>query len=56
VNADDDLVEAWRSLSSNDYNPIPGMAEGKFVGLLSRADVVRYLQTRKELGIDKRPL
>ncbi len=56
VNADDDLVEALRSLSSNDYNQIPVMAEGKFVGLLSRADVVRYLQTRKELGIDKRPL
>jgi Zn-dependent protease/CBS domain-containing protein len=51
VNQDDDLNGALRTLAQDDLNQIPVMGSGKMVGLLSRANVLRYLQTRQELGI-----
>ena len=51
VNENDDLNAALQLLSKNDLNQIAVMANGKFVGLLSRADVIRYLHTRQELGM-----
>jgi Zn-dependent protease/CBS domain-containing protein len=51
VNENDDLNAALQQLSKNDLNQIAVMANGKFVGLLSRADVIRYLHTRQELGM-----
>lgn len=51
VNQNDDLSAALRTLAQKDLNQIPVMGDGKLVGLLSRADVIRYLQTRQELGI-----
>ena len=55
VNETDDLNGALRILASKGLNQIPVMADGKLVGLLSRADVIRYLQTRQELGIRNNP-
>ncbi len=55
VNQDDDLSQALRTLAQKDLNQIPVMGEGKLVGLLSRADVIRYLHTRQELGIKQNP-
>jgi Zn-dependent protease/CBS domain-containing protein len=54
VDQDDDLNNALKTLAQKDLNQIPVMGAGKLVGLLSRADVIRYLQTRKELGIKPR--
>ncbi len=51
VNENDDLNGALRILAQNGLNQIPVMGDGHLVGLLSRADVIRYLQTRQELGI-----
>jgi Zn-dependent protease len=51
INQDDDLSNAFRILASKGLNQIPVMGDGRLVGLLSRADVIRYLQTRQELGI-----
>jgi len=51
VNQDDDLNSALKILAENGLNQIPVMADGHLVGLLSRADVIRYLQTRQELGL-----
>jgi len=55
VNDNDDLNGALRILASKGLNQIPVMANGQLVGLLSRADVIRYLQTRQELGIRDNP-
>jgi Zn-dependent protease len=55
VNENDDLNGALRILASKGLNQIPVMANGQLVGLLSRADVIRYLQTRQELGIRDNP-
>jgi Zn-dependent protease/CBS domain-containing protein len=55
VNENDDLNGALRILASNGLNQIPVMADGHLVGLLSRADVIRYLQARQELGIRQNP-
>ncbi len=54
VNENDDLNNALRILGQNSLNQIPVMGDGHLVGLLSRSDVIRYLQTRQELGIRNR--
>jgi len=52
VNSEDDLNGALKILAQNGLNQIPVMDnKGDLVGLLSRADVIRYLQTRQELGV-----
>ncbi len=51
VNENDDLNNALRSLGQRDLNQIPVMGNGKLVGLLSRSDIIRYLQMHQELGI-----
>ncbi len=54
VDQEADLNDALRQLGQNSLNQIPVLYQGKLVGLLSRADVIRYLQTRQELGIKPR--
>jgi len=51
VKEDDDLSGALKVLAENGLNQIPVLSEGRLAGLLSRADVLRYLQTKQELGI-----
>jgi len=51
VDQDDDMNGALRTLAGKDLNQIPVMGGGKLVGLLSRSDVIRYMQARQELGI-----
>jgi Zn-dependent protease/CBS domain-containing protein len=51
VNEDDDMNSALRTLAQKDLNQIPVMDKGKLVGLLSRSDVIRYIQTHQELGL-----
>jgi Zn-dependent protease/CBS domain-containing protein len=51
VNQEDDLNGALKILAKNGLNQIAVLDEGRLVGLLSRSDVIRYLQTRQELGV-----
>jgi Zn-dependent protease/CBS domain-containing protein len=51
VSQEDDLNGALKILAKNGLNQIAVIDEGHLVGLLSRADVIRYLQTRQELGV-----
>lgn len=53
VDENDDLNTALQMLSKKDLNQVAVMSEGKFIGLLNRADVIRYLTTRQELGLNK---
>jgi Zn-dependent protease/CBS domain-containing protein len=55
VNENDDLNGALKILAQNGLNQIPVMSSGRMVGLLTRSDVLRYLQTRQELGIKHNP-
>ncbi|MFH1169560.1 MAG: site-2 protease family protein [Chloroflexota bacterium] len=54
VNIDDDLGSAFRLLAQHSLNQIPVLDEGRLVGLLSRADVIRYLQLSQELGLSSK--
>lgn len=51
VAPDDDLGVALRLLAEHNLNQVLVLQDSKLVGLLSRADVIRYLQLRQELGI-----
>ncbi len=51
VDQEEDLNNALQILAKNGLNQIPVLNGSQFVGLLSRADVIRYMQTRQELGI-----
>ncbi|HUX87157.1 MAG TPA: site-2 protease family protein [Chloroflexota bacterium] len=47
---DEPLVQALRDLSKDDLNQLPVVQNGELVGMLSRSDVIRYMQIRRELG------
>jgi CBS domain-containing protein len=51
VDQKDDLNAALKLMGQKGLNQIPVMGDGHLVGLLSRSDVIRYLQTQQELGI-----
>ncbi|MDP2916728.1 MAG: site-2 protease family protein [Dehalococcoidia bacterium] len=51
VSKDDDLAVALKLLAQHGLNQVPVLSEGRLVGLLSRADIIRYLQISQELGI-----
>ncbi len=43
------LVKALHDLSEDDLNQLPVVKEGRLVGLLTRANVIRFLRVRQEL-------
>lgn len=51
VDTGDDLNSALKLLAEHGLNQVPVLGKGRLVGLLSRADVIRYLQLSQELGI-----
>ncbi|MDQ3810474.1 MAG: site-2 protease family protein [Chloroflexota bacterium] len=51
VPADADLAEGLRLLTENGLNQVPVVDDGTLLGMLSRADVLRFLQYRDELGV-----
>ncbi len=51
VRPDSELTEALGLMAEKDLNQVLVMKDGALVGLLSRADIIRYLQYRSELGI-----
>lgn len=54
VKPEDDLNEALQLIVEHDLNQVLVLSQGKLVGLLSRADIINYLQLRRELNIKKR--
>ncbi|SRR5579884_1119530 len=55
VSADDDLNGALKLLVEGTLNQLPVLRAGQVVGLLSRSDVLRFLQLREELHIRQMP-
>lgn len=53
VDQEEDLNKALQLLAKNGLNQVPVLNGSQLVGLLSRSDVIRYLQTRQELGIKR---
>jgi Zn-dependent protease len=50
VRPDTELWEALEEMSRDGVNQLPVMVDGQIQGMLSRGDIVSYLQTLRELG------
>jgi len=46
------VADALQLLTENEINQVPVVDESSVVGMLSRADVLRLLQLRKEVGVE----
>ncbi|HEX9896899.1 MAG TPA: site-2 protease family protein [Dehalococcoidales bacterium] len=53
VKPDDDLNTAMKIIAQYDLNQVPVLNQGKLVGILSRANVINFLQLKQELGIKR---
>lgn len=51
VSPDDDLNTALQLIAKNDINQVIIKDNGNCAGLLTRADIIRYVQTSQELGL-----
>jgi Zn-dependent protease/predicted transcriptional regulator len=49
---DDPVIDALTIMSENDFHQMPVLEDGRLVGLLTRFELVRYFQTREELGLN----
>lgn len=54
IGPDDELTAGLNVLAQYDVNQLPVVEDGRLVGLLSRSNVIGYLQVREELGISGR--
>ena len=54
VSPEDDLNLALRLLAQHDINQVLVLRQGQLVGLISRAEIIRYLQLSQELGMKSR--
>jgi CBS domain-containing protein len=45
------LVEALEAMLAGDFEQLPVLADGRLVGVLSRADIVRQIQLREALHL-----
>lgn len=53
VGPDEDLGHAIQVMAEQDLNQLPVTVNDQLVGLLSRSDIIRFLQLRSELGISR---
>ena len=51
---EDDLTAAMKIMAQHDINQVLVLHQGRLVGLLSRADIIRHLQLSQELGLISR--
>jgi CBS domain-containing protein len=49
VTPEDDLNAAMKLIAHHDLNQVLVLSQGQCAGLLSRADIIRYLQLSQEL-------
>ncbi len=54
ISAEADLNEALRLLVEGEVNQVPVVRDGQALGLLTRADILRFLQLRDELHLELR--
>ncbi len=50
VTMDDDLAKALELLQSAGYNQLPVMAEGRLRGMISRTDLLNFIQLKQEIA------
>ncbi|MGD0115284.1 MAG: site-2 protease family protein [Dehalococcoidia bacterium] len=50
VSPDDDLRNVLRLMAEQDVNQVPVVEDGRLVGLIARSDILRLIQTRRELA------
>lgn len=55
VALDDDLSTAMKMIAGHDINQVLVLKDGQLMGILSRADIINYLQVRQELGMRRVP-
>jgi len=51
VSRDDDLNTVLQYLQSQELNQLPVMQAGELVGIVTRSDLIRYLQLRQEIDV-----
>ncbi len=51
VSPRDDLQKALMLLGEGQFHQLPVVEDSHLVGMLTRADIIRYLQVREELGV-----
>jgi Zn-dependent protease len=54
ITPNDSLAVALERLSQGDYEQLPVLDDGRFVGMVTRGDVIRQFQLRETLGIKER--
>lgn len=47
------MTEVLRLMGTDDLHQMPVLRDGELVGMITRSEVVRYLQFREELGVDR---
>jgi CBS domain-containing protein len=52
VNSRSTLQQALEALSKGDYEQVPVVDDGRLVGVVSRADIVRQIQLREALDVE----
>jgi CBS domain-containing protein len=50
VDVQDDISQALETMAKENINQLPVIELGRFVGFVTRADVLRLMQVRSELG------
>ena len=53
VKPEDALSDALKVISQKDLKQVPVVSNSRLVGILSRANVLNYLQLSAELGVKK---
>ncbi len=56
VTPEDELNTALQIIAQHDLNQVMVLDRGQCVGLLSRADIIQYLQFSQELGMKSKPV
>ena len=54
ISPEADLNSAMKLLAQHDVNQLLVLREGQCAGILSRADIIRYLQFGQELGVRRK--
>jgi CBS domain-containing protein len=49
VSPDEDLRQVLQLMARQDINQVPVVEDGRLLGLISRSDILRLIQTRREL-------
>ncbi len=55
VGPETDVAEALRLLAEKDVNQLLVLSDGATIGMLSRENIIRYVQLMSSMGISKRP-